>query len=99
MEFISGGQIFQLFMALSFVIALMGGLALLLKKLGIGAVAPSVAKAQKRLRVVESQALDARRRLVLLECDDKQHLVILGANGETVITTNITPPQKDNPNV
>lgn len=93
MEIISIQQLVQLFMALALVVALMGGLAYVLKRLGLGSVAPNVAKAKKRLRIVESQPLDARRRLVILQCDNKQHLVILGANNETVIQTDIRPPE------
>jgi len=35
--------------------------------------------------------LDARRRAVLIQRDDKQHLVILGHSSETVVETNIKP--------
>jgi len=77
--------------ALAFVIVLMGGLALALKKLGLsGAV--STLKGAKRLRLIEALPLDARRRLVLLERDNVQHLVILGVNTETLIETGIIPP-------
>jgi flagellar protein FliO/FliZ len=92
MEIISLQQLFQLVLALALVVALMGGLAYLLKKLGLGTVSPTVARSKKRLKIVESQALDARRRLVILQCDDKQHLVILGQNGETVIQRDIEAP-------
>lgn len=74
--------------ALVFVIALMGGFALLLKKLGLsGPNLPQTGR--RRLKVVESVPLDARRRLVLVQCDESQHLVILGPGGETVIKTDI----------
>lgn len=89
MEIISLQQLLQLVLALALVVALMGGLAYLLKRLGLGTVSPTVPKAKKRLKIVESQPLDARRRLVILQCDDKQHLVILGQNGETVIQRDI----------
>ena len=90
MELISFSQIAQLLLALAFVVALMGGLALIVKKLGLSHSAP-VYKGKKRLKIVESQALDARRRLVLVQCDDKQHLVMLGINSDTVIQTDIKP--------
>ena len=50
---------------------------------------------KRRLKVVEALPLDARRRLVLLQRDNKQHLVILGPNGETVIETDIKPKPDD----
>ena len=37
---------------------------------------------QRRLRVKESLALDAKRRAVILDCDGREHLVVLGANSE-----------------
>ena len=37
---------------------------------------------QRRLRVKESLALDAKRRAVILDCDGSEHLVVLGANSE-----------------
>jgi flagellar protein FliO/FliZ len=87
-------QILRLIAALAFVVALMGGLALLLKKLGLSAPVTPAGK-RKRLKLVESLPLDARRRLVLIQRDNKQHLVILGANGETVIETDIEAVHDD----
>lgn len=90
MELIDFSQIFKLIAALAFVVALMGGLGLLLKRLGYaqGAIKNNAAK---RLRIVEALPLDPRRRAVLIACDDAEHLVILGPNGETVIKTDLTP--------
>ncbi|MEZ5815127.1 MAG: flagellar biosynthetic protein FliO [Alphaproteobacteria bacterium] len=86
-----GGELaalLKMIAALIFVLGLMGGLALLLKKLGLsGRVAAAGGKA--RLKVVESIPLDSRRRLVLLQRDGVQHLVIFGPNGETVVETGI----------
>lgn len=90
MDVITTAQIFQLVFALGFVVLLMAGLAHMIKRLGFANAMP-VNKSKKRLKVIESQSLDARRRLMLVQCDDKQHLVILGLNGETVIKTDIEP--------
>ena len=90
MEIISFTQIAQLLLSLALVVALMGGLAYIVKRLGLSNSMP-VHKGDKRLKIVESQALDARRRLVLVQCDEKQHLVMLGINGDTVIQTDIEP--------
>lgn len=87
-------DLFRVMAALAFVIGLMGALLFLLKKFGISG-AKAITPGQKRLSVIESIPLDPRRRLVILQRDDKQHLVILGMNGETVIETNIEAP-KDN---
>jgi len=90
MDVITTSQILQLIFALGFVVLLMAGLAYIIKRLGLAHAMP-VNKSQKRLKIIESQALDGRRRLVIIQCDDKQHLVILGINGETVIKTDIKP--------
>ena len=78
----------KLFAALVFVLALMGGLTLLLRKLGLGH--PGLAgRSDKRLKLVEVLPLDARRKAVILECDGEQHLVLLGPAGDTVVTNNL----------
>ena len=83
-------QILRLLAAMAFVLALMGGLALTLKRLGLSA-GPSAAPKKKRLKIIEALPLDARRRAVLIQRDDIQHLVILGPNGETIVETDIEP--------
>ncbi len=87
-------DIIRLFVAMAFVLSLMGGLALALKKLGLSG-APAMNGKKKRLKLVEALALDSRHRAVLIQRDDKQHLVILGPNGETVVETNIKPVKDD----
>lgn len=79
----------KMVLALIFVLGLMGALALVLKKLGLsGRVQSEGGKA--RLKMIESLPIDSKRRLVLLQRDDVQHLVILGTNSETVVETGIT---------
>lgn len=77
----------RLIAALLFVLSLMGGLWLALKRLGLSGT--PVASAQRRLKIVESLPIDARRRAIILQRDGKQHLVILGPTGETVVETDI----------
>ena len=74
--------------ALLFVLALMGGLWLLLKRLGLSGMQMANGQ-QRRLRIVEALPIDARRRAVILQRDNRQHLVILGPTGETVIESDI----------
>ena len=90
------------FLALIFVLAAMGILALIAKKMGLSQTGGLTKN--RRLRLVEALPLDHKHKAVLLQCDDKQHLVILNTNGETVIDTNIKPhsttgekDQKDDP--
>ena len=86
-------QIFRLIAALAFVVALMGGLAYVLRRTGLSG--PMAGGKNSRLKVVETQTLDARRRLVLIQRDDVEHLVILGPAGETVVETGIKPVQTE----
>lgn len=83
--------------ALLFVLALMGGLALILKKLGV-AGPTIVAPSKRRLKVIENMAIDARRRVVLIKRDDKEHLILLGHNNDVVIEQNIPASEEDNAN-
>jgi flagellar protein FliO/FliZ len=86
MDVITLHDILKLIAALGFVLALMGGLALAVRKFGLAQGIPRTNSASRRLKVIESLSLDPRRRAVLIRCDDKDHLVILGPNGETVVT-------------
>lgn len=78
-------------LALIFVLALIGLLAWLARRMGFGIPVQSFRQQKKsrRLGMVEVMALDGRRRLVLLRRDGVEHLVILGPAGETVIETGI----------
>lgn len=46
----------------------------------------------RRLQVVEVAPVDARRRLVLVRRDATEHLVLIGAQSELVIETDIPAP-------
>ena len=87
MELIDGAQLIKFFAALTLVIGLMGGLALILKRLQLGG--PIKTGSARRLKILEILQLDSRRKAILLRRDDKEHLVILGPNGETVIESGI----------
>lgn len=82
-------DIVRLFLALGFVLGLMAGLVYLLKRMGLAGAMGNIPGKKARLKLLETLPLDARRRLVLIQRDDIQHLVILGANGETVVETGI----------
>lgn len=47
-------------------------------------------KAEKRLDVVEQEAIDGRRRLVLIRRDDVEHLIMTGGPVDVVIETGIS---------
>ena len=40
---------------------------------------------QKRLRVSESLMIDPRRRLVIVRCDEREHLILCGPGGDVVV--------------
>jgi flagellar protein FliO/FliZ len=84
---------FRFLLALVFVLALIGGCAWLAKRFGFGYGIGKGKLGQRgrsaRLGIVEIQSLDARRKLILVRRDDVEHLLLLGAGGETVVETNI----------
>ncbi|MGE0408138.1 MAG: FliO/MopB family protein [Amphiplicatus sp.] len=78
----------RIFFALIAVIGLIGLCAVIARKAGFASGALSIAR-RRRLRLVETLPLDARRRAAIICCDGREHLVILGATTETVIETNL----------
>ena len=75
--------------AFVFVIALIGLLAAVLRyigkrKFGIGSGTISQGESG-RLRVIETRYVDGRRRLVLVRRDNKEHLLLLSPDRETVL--------------
>ncbi len=83
-------QIMRLIIALIIVLGLMGGLAFIIKKLGLSADTTFKTNNKRRLKLIESLPLDTRRRMAIVECDGVQHFIILGMNGETVVQNNLT---------
>ncbi len=81
--------------ALVFVLGLIGLLTILAKRVGFTprATRPTPG-AKKRLGIVEVLAVDAKRRLVLISRDDKEHLVMLGADRDLLIESDVTAPRQ-----
>ncbi len=76
-----------------FVISLMLFLSHIVKRSGLAG--PVLTRPSKRrLKVVEFLPVDHKRRLVLVRCDDREHLLLLGQESETVIETGL-PSQDD----
>lgn len=80
--------------ALVFVLSLMGGLAFVLKRLGLDRTGGMTGK-KRRLKIIEVMNIDAKHKAAIIQCDDKQHLMLLNANGDTIIESNITPHTMD----
>lgn len=88
------GEYFRFFLALGFVLLLIAGLAALVRRSGLGgrlALAPA-GGGERRLAVVEVRPLDAKRKLVLLRRDDREHLVLLGGGSDLLIEADIPAP-------
>lgn len=81
-------EILRIVIALIAVLGMIGGAAMLARRMGFTTPGASL-NSKKRLALVETMALDARRRVAIIKCDDAEHLIILGAAGETLIASNI----------
>ena len=89
-------------LALVFVLGLILLATLALRRFGWPSLAP--AREGRRLQLVETLALDPKRRLILIRRDQVEHLVILAADGGTVVERAIPvaapvspPPARDTP--
>lgn len=77
-------------LALLFVLGLIGLLAYLGRRFNMMPRVTAGRGGPRRLAIVELLSVDAKRRLALVRRDDVEHLVMLGAAGETVIERGIT---------
>ena len=73
--------------ALMLVLALVGFAALAARRFGVPGIMS--ANATRRLAVVETLMLDARHKLFILRRDDKEHLVLVGPEGSSVVESGI----------
>lgn len=80
---LASGTVIALIMLLAW------GLKLFNEK-GLARLLPGTA-AQRRMKHLETLPLDARRRLVIVQCDDRQYLVLLGVNQDLVLDANLPP--------
>lgn len=86
------GTYMRFALALLFVLALIGIVAWLARKAGLGTRVARTKGSHRRLSIVEVSPVDGKRRLVLVRRDGVEHLVLLGTTSETVIETGIMPP-------
>ena len=68
--------------ALAFVLGLIALFAWAARRWRLGTAAPGAAR---RLAVVEILPIDPRRKLVLVRCDRREHLLLLGQDGNRLI--------------
>lgn len=71
-------------LALAFVLSLMGIFAQLAKRANWGKMA-ALNKGGKRLTVIEMRAIDTRHKLALVRCDEREYLLVLGPDGQSVL--------------
>ena len=80
----------RFFLALGFVLLLIAILAALVRRSGLGdRLAVTKNSGERRLDLVEVRPLDAKRKLVLLRRDDREHLVLLGSGSDLLIESDI----------
>ena len=78
--------------ALAFVLGLIALAAWAARRWRLGT---TPARAARRLAVVEVLPIDPRRKLVLVRCDRREHLLLLGQDGNRLITAG--PPAGQTP--
>lgn len=86
-----GSILFKFMGALLMVLAMIGGLAIVARRAGLAPRDPRGRGMPRRLAVVEVTPIDARRRLVLVQRDGVEHLLLLGAERDLVVEAGIAP--------
>ena len=76
--------------SLALVVGLLLGVLWALRRFNIGGMVARPG-ARRRLAVVETMALDSRRRLMLVRRDGVEHLLLVGGTQELVIESGIEP--------
>ncbi len=71
--------------ALVFVLALVGVLATVARRLGFGSKIGAGGRKGRRLGIVETMSVDAKRRLVLVRRDATEHLILMGPGSDLVV--------------
>lgn len=70
------------------VIGLLGLFAWLLRYVAAKGWTPSLmSQTKRRMKLIETLPLDARRRLVIVQCDNTEHLILLGVGQDLVVTS------------
>jgi flagellar protein FliO/FliZ len=79
----------QFVLALVFVLALIGILGALARRLGLGGIRAANGSSERRISIVEVRPLDAKRKVILLRRDQVEHLIIIGPASELLIERGI----------
>jgi flagellar protein FliO/FliZ len=89
----------RVLIAASTVLGLLSLLSLAMKYVASRGWICPLKQSGKRLHVIESLPLDARRRLVIIKCDETEHLLLLGPGQDRIIETNLSKPSPTLPSV
>lgn len=81
------GEIGRSAFALFFVIGLLFGIAYLAKRFNLQKKLQGLAKEGRRIQLIESFYLDARNRILLVRCDQKEYVVLIGAAQPLLLDT------------
>lgn len=95
---LSYANYFQFFLALIFVLGLIGLVAVVMRHYGLGGAIQLGRKkraGRRRLEIVDVAPVDARRRLILVRRDDVEHLILLGAHDDLLIERGINPSPEE----
>ena len=77
------------------ILGLLAGFAVLLRIGAARGLIPGAlgqANTYKRMKINETLVLDPRRRLLLVQIDQREHIILLGAQGEQVLGQKGAPP-------
>lgn len=80
-----GPDYLRFVLALVFVLALMGILAQVVKRMGWGKFAIGMKNGRQRLSLLETRHIDGRHKLALVKCDEREYLLMLGPDHSRVI--------------
>lgn len=75
----------RVFFAFGVVVMLIFAVAAIAKKLGLHNRLSGMQSTERRLKIVDVLAIDPRRRLVLIQRDGQEHLVLLGQQQDLLI--------------
>ena len=75
--------------AFVFVLLLIGAATWLVRRFGAAQIEAAARGRQPRLAVVDSAAVDGRRKLVIIRRDNVEHLLMIGGPSDVVVETNL----------
>lgn len=78
-----------------FVLLLIGGAAWLALKSGLGSRFAQRQSQKARLQVIDRLMIDPRHKLMLIRCDEREHLILLGASHTVLLESTHAPANQE----